>query len=107
MTEPSDKDDTKREDAYLSSTAAPTTSNPLRKALVRLQTQPTKSDPGPPPDGGIIAWLQVLGAHFTFCNTWATPPLSACFSHTMSRFSHSRHLPFHGSEAFRSSFYSP
>jgi MFS family permease len=25
---------------------------------------------GPPPDGGLIAWLQVLGGYFLFFNTW-------------------------------------
>lgn len=27
-------------------------------------------DPGPPPDGGFKAWLQVLGAFFLNFNTW-------------------------------------
>ncbi|KAK4556128.1 hypothetical protein LTR86_006825 [Recurvomyces mirabilis] len=26
--------------------------------------------PGPPPDGGLTAWLQVLGGYFLFFNTW-------------------------------------
>lgn len=24
----------------------------------------------PPPDGGLLAWLQVLGSFFLFMNTW-------------------------------------
>jgi hypothetical protein len=24
----------------------------------------------PPPDGGLKAWIQVLGAHFLFFNSW-------------------------------------
>lgn len=26
--------------------------------------------PPPPPDGGLTAWLQVLGAHFLFFSSW-------------------------------------
>jgi hypothetical protein len=32
---------------------------------------PTPGPPGgPPPDGGLTAWLQVLGGYFLFFNTW-------------------------------------
>lgn len=27
-------------------------------------------DPGPPPNGGFHAWLQVLGSFFLFFNSW-------------------------------------
>ncbi len=27
-------------------------------------------DPGPPPNGGFAAWLQVLGSFFLFFNSW-------------------------------------
>ena len=27
-------------------------------------------DPGPPPNGGLKAWLQVLGSFFLFFNSW-------------------------------------
>ena len=27
-------------------------------------------DPGPPPNGGFQAWLQVLGSFFLFFNSW-------------------------------------
>jgi hypothetical protein len=34
-------------------------------------TDPEKSDdPGPPPNGGFHAWLQVLGSFFLFFNSW-------------------------------------
>ena len=28
------------------------------------------SDPGPPPDGGLKAWIQVVGSFFLFFNCW-------------------------------------
>jgi hypothetical protein len=28
------------------------------------------SDPGPPPNGGFVAWLQVAGSFFLFFNAW-------------------------------------
>ncbi|KAF2718483.1 MFS general substrate transporter, partial [Polychaeton citri CBS 116435] len=31
---------------------------------------PKPLGPGPPPDGGLTAWLQVLGGYFIFFNTW-------------------------------------
>jgi hypothetical protein len=34
-----------------------------------LTTEKT-SDPGPPPNGGLAAWLQVLGSFFLFFNGW-------------------------------------
>jgi hypothetical protein len=30
------------------------------------------NDPGPPPDGGFQAWLQVAGSFFLFFNSWGT-----------------------------------
>ncbi|RMD39161.1 hypothetical protein DV735_g5968, partial [Chaetothyriales sp. CBS 134920] len=30
------------------------------------------SDPGPPPNGGFVAWLQVAGSFFLFFNCWGT-----------------------------------
>lgn len=34
-------------------------------------TPPPKDDaPGPAPDGGLVAWLQVLGGFMLFFNTW-------------------------------------
>lgn len=31
-------------------------------------------DPGPPPNGGAKAWLQVLGSFFLFFNSWVSLP---------------------------------
>ena len=31
---------------------------------------PKSNDPGPPPNGGLKAWLQVLGGFMLFFNTW-------------------------------------
>ena len=33
-------------------------------------TQDADDDPGPPPNGGWLAWLQVLGSFFLFFNSW-------------------------------------
>lgn len=35
----------------------------------QLQLEKTASV-SPPPDGGLVAWLQVLAAFFIFFNTW-------------------------------------
>lgn len=32
--------------------------------------QPQGEGPPPPPNGGAQAWLQVLGAHLLFFNSW-------------------------------------
>lgn len=31
-------------------------------------------DPGPPPNGGLKAWLQVLGSFMLFFNSWVSLP---------------------------------
>ena len=31
---------------------------------------PVATVPQPPPNGGLRAWIQVLGAHFLFFNSW-------------------------------------
>jgi len=41
----------------------------LKHAKVSLEESEVK-DPGPPPDGGLKAWLQVLSAHLALFNTW-------------------------------------
>ncbi|KAF2835120.1 MFS general substrate transporter [Patellaria atrata CBS 101060] len=42
--------------------------------LVRIvtgrSTTSTRRDPGPPPDGGLNAWIQVIMAHLVIFNTW-------------------------------------
>lgn len=30
----------------------------------------TRKTPGPPPNGGLTAWLQVLGCFMLYFNTW-------------------------------------
>ncbi|KAF2838148.1 MFS general substrate transporter [Patellaria atrata CBS 101060] len=45
------------------------TSNALSRVASRLTTT-SIVNPGPPPDGGTKAWLQVAGAWFVIMNTW-------------------------------------
>ncbi|KAL8671883.1 MAG: hypothetical protein Q9168_003636 [Polycauliona sp. 1 TL-2023] len=42
----------------------------LEKVLSRIASRTSCSDPGPPPDGGLHAWTQVLMAHLVVFNTW-------------------------------------
>jgi MFS family permease len=44
-------------------------SNTLARITSHLTTR-SIVDPGPPPDGGIVAWTQVLCAWFAILNTW-------------------------------------
>jgi MFS family permease len=44
-------------------------SNAFERVTSRLTTR-SIIDPGPPPDGGIVAWTQVLCAWFAILNTW-------------------------------------
>ncbi|PGH35352.1 hypothetical protein GX50_01816 [[Emmonsia] crescens] len=48
-------------------------SNPIPIPPVRAGSKslaPTRDVPGPPPDGGLRAWVQVLMAHLVMFNTW-------------------------------------
>ena len=47
-------------------------------------------DPGPPPDGGLRAWLQVLAGHLINALTWG---LSASFGVYQLHYTESLHLP--------------
>lgn len=61
-----------REQAYSYHDLSRTTSrrsNAISRVASRLTTRSIK-DPGPPPDGGIIAWTQVLCAWFAVLNSW-------------------------------------
>lgn len=40
------------------------------KVLSRTRSSASRKDPGPPPDGGISAWTQVLIGHLVIMNTW-------------------------------------
>ncbi|KKA27276.1 hypothetical protein TD95_005210, partial [Thielaviopsis punctulata] len=42
----------------------------LGKVLTKVFSRATFQDPGPPPDGGLKAWLAVLGGHLIIMNTW-------------------------------------
>ena len=42
----------------------------LEKVLSRTRSHSSYVDPGPPPDGGLGAWTQVLCGHLLVCNTW-------------------------------------
>ncbi|KAK5115580.1 hypothetical protein LTR62_001239 [Meristemomyces frigidus] len=43
----------------------------LHQQSTQYAPAPSKpAGPGPPPDGGTTAWLQVLGGYFLFFNTW-------------------------------------
>lgn len=38
--------------------------------LDRAKSATSWKDPGPPPDGGVRAWTQVLMGHLVIMNTW-------------------------------------
>lgn len=41
------------------------------RVLLRTESHDAASaDPGPPPDGGALAWTQVLVGHLIIMNTW-------------------------------------
>ncbi|KAK3724501.1 hypothetical protein LTR37_001125 [Vermiconidia calcicola] len=42
----------------------------LNKALSNDVERSSPIDPGPPPDGGLLAWTQVAMVHFTVMSTW-------------------------------------
>jgi hypothetical protein len=42
----------------------------LKEVLSRISTTKSFRDPGPPPDGGAMAWTQALMAHVVVFNTW-------------------------------------
>ncbi|KAG9232315.1 major facilitator superfamily domain-containing protein [Amylocarpus encephaloides] len=39
-------------------------------AVTRTSTKSSWKDPGPPPDGGMTAWMQVVFGHLVIMNTW-------------------------------------
>lgn len=45
--------------------------SPSKKEIkeVGIKTE-NELTPPPPPDGGLVAWLQVAGAFFLFFNSW-------------------------------------
>lgn len=40
------------------------------RALTLLRTKSSGADPGPPPDGGLKAWTQVIAGHLVVFNCW-------------------------------------
>ena len=42
----------------------------IRQVLSCTRSRASYIDPGPPPDGGLRAWIQVLLCHLTIFNTW-------------------------------------
>ena len=65
-TEPTSKE---AQDAGVKSSKEPGTGGVLAKVLSRT-TSRISIDPGPPPDGGLTAWTQVLMGHLIVFNTW-------------------------------------
>lgn len=47
-------------------------------------TNERKDEPGPPPNGGFHAWLQVVGSFFLFFNCWFVFPLLFVLSVSVS-----------------------
>lgn len=42
----------------------------LIRTLSRRSATLSQRDPGPPPDGGVVAWTQVALCHLTIFSTW-------------------------------------
>jgi hypothetical protein len=40
---------------------------------IENQTPKAPATPPPPPNGGLVAWLQVAGAFILFFNCWSVP----------------------------------
>lgn len=63
--------DTDEDRASSSSMASTSEKNEHTNVIVKLlRTKDTGKDPGPPPDGGFIAWLQAILGHLVIFNTW-------------------------------------
>jgi hypothetical protein len=43
------------------------------RVVTRMSTKSSWKDPGPPPDGGLLAWTQVAMGHLAIMNTWSVP----------------------------------
>ena len=46
------------------------TGEALACSVTGRSTTPSWKDPGPPPDGGVLAWTQAIMGHFVIFNTW-------------------------------------
>jgi hypothetical protein len=40
------------------------------RVVTRISTKGSWKDPGPPPDGGLSGWTQVVMGHLVILNTW-------------------------------------
>ena len=49
---------------------SPLDTSPERASLDAAKEASTSSPPDPVPNGGLTAWLQVLGSFFLFFNSW-------------------------------------
>ena len=60
------------EDTFNKPTTPPVVLMPDTDASETEKQTPSKpaDTPPPPPDGGLTAWLQVVGAFFLFFNSW-------------------------------------
>jgi hypothetical protein len=45
----------------------------VARVVTRMSTKSSWKDLGPPPDGGLDAWTQVVMAHLVVMNTWSIP----------------------------------
>lgn len=59
-----------RETMAASSPASKEASGSAPDQLERCISTNTTGTLGPPPDGGVLAWVQVVGAFFLFVNSW-------------------------------------
>lgn len=60
------------EEQYLPKDSTPSLSNHSEPSGVANEKAPVAPGPGPVPNGGTQAWLQVLGSWILFLNTWGT-----------------------------------
>ncbi|KAI0024310.1 MFS monocarboxylate transporter [Xylariomycetidae sp. FL0641] len=64
----------------------PATDRPRRK--LRLFPAPPTAEPGPPPDGGLVAWLQVVAGHLMCFVTWGLITSFGIFQSTYEEMLH-------------------
>lgn len=54
----------------------PTINDKSLRVLSRTKSAADLEAPGPPPDGGVLAWKQVVAGHLIVLITWYVPILS-------------------------------
>ncbi|KAJ5965974.1 hypothetical protein N7481_012688 [Penicillium waksmanii] len=65
-----DDDSTINEDPQNELAQVPTNNSTVARTLSAVRTRESGKDIGPPPDGGLQAWLQVALGHMIIFNTW-------------------------------------